>query len=54
MGMPQNLLASHEKIMLLSTTSMAASNDSHDYLPLGFVVGTIFDFIDLCIVFDII
>jgi hypothetical protein len=54
MSMPQNLLGPHKEIMFFSTTSMAAFNDSFDYLPLGFVVGTLFVLIDLCIVFDIV
>ncbi len=54
MSMPQNLLGPHKEIMFLSTTSMAAFDDSFDYLPLGFVVGTLFVPIDLCIVFDIV
>jgi hypothetical protein len=54
MGMPQNLLAPNKEIMFLSITSMATSNDSFDYLPLGFVIGTLFVLIDLCIVFDIV
>jgi hypothetical protein len=53
-GLPQNLLAPHKEVMPLSTTSMVASNDSLDHLPLGFVVGTLFVFANLCIVFDII
>jgi hypothetical protein len=33
---------------------MAASNDSLDHLPLGFVASTLFVLVNLCIVFDII
>jgi hypothetical protein len=54
MGMPQNLLAPHKKIMPLSTTSIVASNDSLDHLPFRFVAGTLFVFANLCIVFDIV
>jgi len=53
-NMPQNLLTPHKEIMHFSTTSTVASNDSLDHSPLGFVVGTLFVFANLCIVFDII
>jgi hypothetical protein len=52
--MPQNLLAPRKEVMPFSTTSMVASNDSLDHLPLGFVVNTLFVFANLYIVFDII
>ncbi len=39
--------------MPLSTTSMVVYNDSLDHLPLGFVIGTLFVLVDLCILFDI-
>ncbi len=53
-SMPQNLLAPHKEVILFSTTSMVASNNSFDHLPLGFVVGILFVLADLCIVFDIV
>jgi hypothetical protein len=52
--MPQNLLAPHKEIMFLSTTSMVASNNSPDHLPLGFVIDTLFVLVNLGIMFDIV
>ncbi len=52
-GMPQNLLTFHKEVMLLSIVSMVASNDSLNHLPFGFVAGTLFVLVDLCIMFDI-
>jgi hypothetical protein len=52
-GMPHNLLALHKEVMLLSIASMAASNDSLNHLPFGFIVGTLLVLVDLCIMFDI-
>ncbi len=55
LGVPQNLLTPLKKIMPLSTTSMATSNDSLVHLPLGFVASTLFVLDhDLCIMFDIV
>jgi hypothetical protein len=53
-SMPQNLLAPHEEVMPLSTTSMTAFNDSLDHLPFRFLANTLFFIGDLCIVFDIV
>jgi hypothetical protein len=41
-------------MMHFSIASMAASNDSFDHLPLGFLASTLFVLIDLFIVFDIV
>jgi hypothetical protein len=52
--LPQNLLAPHKEVMPLSATSMVAFNDSLDHLLLEFVAGTLFVFVNLFIVFNII
>jgi hypothetical protein len=54
MNMPQNLLAHHKEIILLSTTFRATSNDSFEHLPLRFAAGTLFILVDLYIMFDIV